>query len=281
MNKPVQVNIVIPLYNEEKVFKTLHERLVNLMDDSQLNISVILIDDGSNDNTAKIVEELSLKDSRFEAVFLSRNFGHQLALSAGLSVVNATEAVFIIDGDLQDPPELLEEFYTYLKKGYDVIYAVRQKRKESLFKKISYSIFYRILKKISYVDIPLDSGDFSLISRRVADNIVEMREESRFLRGMRTWVGYKQIGVPYERKERYAGDSKYPFRKLLKLAFNGIFNFSEFPVTLISRLGISTILLSLSYLIYAIVKMIVTGDVPEGFIGIIFTVTLFGGIQLL
>ena len=281
MDSQVQINIAVPLYNEEKVFAHLQKRLIDLMDNSERNISVIMIDDGSNDNTPKLMEELSLKDNRFTSVFLSRNFGHQLALSAGFSVVNASEAVFVIDGDLQDPPELLEEFYTYLKKGYDVVYAIRQNRKESFFLKIAYSLFYKILKKISYINIPLDSGDFSLISRRAVNNIVEMKDESRFIRGMRTWVGYKQIGVPYERQERHAGDSKYPFSQLLKLAFNGIFNFSEFPIKFISRLGLLTILISLFYLFYAIIKILTTDAVPEGFVGIIFTVTLFGGIQLL
>jgi len=281
MNDSAQINIIVPLYNEEKVFANLQKRLIDLIDNSKRKITVIMIDDGSSDNTAKLMEELSLRDNRFTSVFLSRNFGHQLALSAGFSVVDASEAVFVIDGDLQDPPELLEKFYTFFEQGYDVVYAVREKRKESIFKRAAYSIFYKILKRISYIDIPLDSGDFSLISRRVVDNLVEMREESRFIRGMRTWVGYKQIGLPYERQERDSGESKYPFSKLFKLALNGIFNFSEFPITLISRLGLITILVSLSYLIYAIIKMILTGDVPEGFIGIIFTVTLFGGIQLL
>jgi dolichol-phosphate mannosyltransferase len=281
MSNQVQVNIVVPVFNEEMVFEHLKKRLIDLMDKSKLKISVIIVDDGSSDNTAQLMEELSLKDKRFTSVFLSRNFGHQLALSAGFSVVSASEGVFVIDGDLQDPPELLEEFYPYLMQGYDVVYAIRQKRKESFIKRIAYKTFYSILKKISYINIPLDSGDFSLISRRAVDKIVEMKEESRFIRGMRTWVGYKQIGVPYERHERLAGDSKYPFSQLLKLAFNGIFNFSEFPIMFISRLGLITISISLIYLFYALIKLFIFDAVPEGFVGVIFTVTLFGGIQLL
>lgn len=281
MSKEIQINIIAPLYNEEKVFDELQKRLSDLIDKSQLSISVIMIDDGSSDNTPELMEELSCKDSRFTSVFLSRNFGHQIALSAGFSVANASEAVFVIDGDLQDPPELLEKFYPYLAEGYDVVYAIRQKRKESFLKKMAYNYFYRILKRISYIDIPLDSGDFSLISRRAVDNILEMKEESRFIRGMRTWIGYKQIGIPYERQERHAGDSKYPFSKLLKLALNGVFNFSEFPIKFISTLGVLTISVSLMYLFYALIKLLFTDSVPEGFVGIIFTVTLFGGIQLL
>lgn len=281
MSKKVQINIIAPLYNEGEVFAELQKRLSDLMDKSKLSISVILIDDGSSDNTPELMEELSCNDSRFSSVFLSRNFGHQIALSAGFSVANASEAVFVIDGDLQDPPELLEKFYSYLAEGYDIVYAIRQKRKESFFKKMAYNYFYRLLNRISYIEIPLDSGDFSLISRRAVDNILEMKEESRFIRGMRTWVGYKQIGIPYERQERHAGDSKYPFSKLLKLAFNGIFNFSEYPIKFILTLGVLTISVSLMYLFYALIKLLFTDAVPEGFVGIIFTVTLFGGIQLI
>jgi len=251
------------------------------MNDSDISISVIMVDDGSSDSTAQLMEDLSTNDKRFSSVFLSRNFGHQIALSAAFSVVNATEAVFVIDGDLQDPPELLADFYTYLQEGYDVIYAIRKKRKETIFKRTAYSIFYKILRKISYIDIPIDSGDFSLISRRVIDNIVAMKEESRFIRGMRSWVGYKQIGVEYERQERFDGDSKYSFKSLVKLALNGIFNFSEFPIKFVTVLGVLSTLVSLFYFIYAIVKVTFFAEVPEGFIGIIFTVTLFGGIQLL
>ena len=281
MNEPVQINIVVPLYNEEAVFEELQQRLAKLMDNSDLAISVIMIDDGSKDQTPKLMEQLAFKDPRFSSVFLSRNFGHQLALSAVLSCVDASEAVFIIDGDLQDPPELLFDFYEYFKKGYDVVYAVRKKRKESLFKRIAYNQFYRILKNIAYTEIPLDSGDFSLVSRRVVDELNSMREESRYLRGMRSWIGFKQIGVKYERFERQAGDSKYSIKNLLQLAFNGIFNFSKFPVKLISTLGIFTIIISLAYFVFTIIKQIFYGAVPEGFTGLIFTITLFGGVQLL
>jgi len=281
MDNLPQVNIIVPLFNEEETFPKLTIRLSELMKKSKLSITIILVDDGSKDNTPLLMEELSKNDSRFTSIFLSRNFGHQLALTAAFSVVNSTEAVFVIDGDLQDPPELLEEFYSYYENGYDVVYAIRRKRKESFFKKILYKTFYRFLKQISYIEIPLDSGDFSLISRRAIDNIVEMKEESRFIRGMRSWIGYNQIGVDYDRHERAAGDSKYPFSKLLKLAFNGIFNFSEAPIKFISILGLFTISLSLLYLFYAIFNLIIFNEVPQGFVGLLFTVTLFGGVQLL
>ncbi|MGK0487298.1 MAG: dolichol-phosphate mannosyltransferase, partial [Candidatus Endobugula sp.] len=188
MSAPI-INIVIPLYNEEEVFGQLIDRLVKLIESFPKSIEVILVDDGSSDKTADLMTGLALVDNRFQAIILSRNFGHQIALSAGLQQITATEAVFIIDADLQDPPELLGEFYEYYNQGYDVVYAVRKNRKENFLKKLAYKSFYRLMDKISYIHIPLDSGDFSLISTRVAHLMNEMPEESRFLRGMRSWLG--------------------------------------------------------------------------------------------
>ncbi len=276
-----QVNIIVPLFNEEEVFDELIKRLERLIDSSKLSIEVILVDDGSKDSTPLKMRQLALSNAKFHSVILSRNFGHQLALTAGLKYVNATEAVLIIDGDLQDPPELLDEFYDYYKKGYDVVYAVRKKRKESFFKKLAYNWFYRFLKKVSYIDIPLDSGDFSLISTSVVKQMNAMPEESRFLRGMRSWIGFKQIGVEYEREKRFTGDSKYPLSKLIKLGLNGVFNFSEYPIKFISSLGIGIILISFVYFVSVIVKKFFFNHVPEGFTALLFMIILFGGIQLL
>lgn len=288
-NRPIQnanvaipkINLLIPLYNEEDVYEQLIARLNKVMDDSSLSINVIMIDDGSKDDTAILMKRTALVDKRYTAVFLSRNFGHQLALTAGLNQVNASEAIMILDGDLQDPPELLEEFYGYFQQGYDVVYAIRKKRKEGFLKKSAYKLFYMLLKKISYIDIPLDSGDFSLVSRRVVDEINAMKEESRFLRGMRTWIGYQQIGVEYERDERIAGDSKYDFKRLLNLALNGIFNFSFFPIKFISSLGFMTILIASIFLVITFVKKFIFGIVPEGFTALSTLLIIFGGIQLI
>lgn len=276
-----QVNIVIPLFNEEKVFAELIMRLQSVINESALSIEVILVDDGSKDATPSLMSNLSLYDKRFTSVFLSKNFGHQLALSSGLSIVNASEAIFILDGDLQDPPELLDDFYAQFKKGFDVVYAVRKKRKENIFKKGAYSLFYRILKNIAHIDIPVDSGDFALISRRVVDNLNAMPEESRFLRGMRTWIGYQQIGVDYERDSRKFGETKYSLKALIKLALNGIFNFSEFPIKFISMLGFGTMLVSVVYFIITIILKYSLGNVPQGFTSLVFLIILFGGAQLL
>lgn len=275
-----QINIVVPLYNEGKVFDMLIDRLDQLMQTSPLSIEVILIDDGSRDETPDLMRKLSLANPRYQSVFLSRNFGHQLALTAGLTYVNASEAVLIVDGDLQDPPELLADFYEQYKKGYDVVYAVRKKRKENFIKRAAYASFYRFLKRVSYVEIPLDSGDFSLVSRAVIDHLNAMPEESRFIRGMRSWIGYKQIGVEYERSERQAGESKYSLKKLLELAFNGIFNFSEYPIQLITRLGLLIMSLSGIYLLTVLFKRLVYNSTPEGFTAILATIIAFGGIQL-
>lgn len=280
MNNP-QINIIIPLYNEEQVFEELIKRLKELIKSSEITISIILIDDGSSDSTPLLMRSVCLENEDFNAIFLSRNFGHERALSAGLSYVTATEAVFIIDGDLQDPPELIFDFYQKVKEGYDVVYAIRQKRKENLFKRTAYKIFYKILNKLAYIEIPLDSGDFCMITPEIVSHINEMPEESRFLRGMRSWVGFSQVGLEYERHERFSGDSKYPLKNLIKLALNGLFNFSEYPIKFISKLGITTLSISIVYFIYTLIKQFFFNGVPEGFTALFFLITLFGGAQLL
>lgn len=221
-----------------------------------------------------------MADSKFTSIFLSRNFGHQNALSAGMQIARGTEGIFIIDGDLQDPPELLLEFYPYLAKDYDVIYAVRKKRKEGLIKRFAYKMYYRIQKRLSNIDIPVDSGDFSLISRRAADTLNSIPEESRYIRGLRTWIGFKQIGIEYDRGRREFGNSKYTFWNLLKLASNGILNFSDLPIRIITLIGITAIATSTAYLISVLIKKYVYHVVPVGFTALIAAIILFGGIQL-
>jgi dolichol-phosphate mannosyltransferase len=281
MSQIPQISIVAPLYNESETFPMLVQRINALMDASPLAIEVVLIDDGSRDDTALKIRQLALTDGRYHGVFLSRNHGHQLALTAGIAAARGTEALFVIDGDLQDPPELLPEFYKLLSEGNDVVYAVRKKRKEGVVKKMGYHLFYRILRSISYVEIPLDSGDFALISRRVVDVLNKMPEESRYLRGMRSWIGFKQVGFEYERDARAAGESKYSFKQLFQLAYNGIFNFSEFPVKFMSRVGVTAILISLLYFVTVVVKKMFFTHVIEGFTSLLFVIILFSGVQLL
>ena len=275
-----KISIVAPLFNEEESLPTLIKRLNTLMDATPLSIEVVLVNDGSRDNTAAMMQQVALMDKRYHCVFLARNYGHQIALSAGLTKAQGTEGVMVIDGDLQDPPELLSEFYKKYKEGYDVVYAVRTQRKENALKRMAYLAFYRLLKFISYIDMPLDSGDFCFMSRRVVDVMNQMPEESRFIRGMRSWIGFEQIGINYERSERSAGESKYSFRHLLQLAYNGIFNFSEFPIKLIKRVGYSAVLVSFIYLIYSIYRKLFFNDVPQGFTATIFIIVFFSGIQL-
>lgn len=276
-----QISIVVPLYNEEKIFSELIGRLNKLLESCPLLIEVVLIDDGSKDKTSLLMSSLAFEDKRYQCIFLARNFGHQIALTAGLANARGSEAIFVIDGDLQDPPELLMKFHEHLSNGYDVVYAIRKKRKEVFYKRYAYSTFYRILKKISSIDIPPDSGDFSLMSRRVVNIINNMPEQSRFIRGMRSWVGFKQIGIEYDRDSRAAGETKYSFKALLNLAYNGIFNFSEFPIKFITNIGFLTIFFVFLYFVFALYKRIFYDVVPEGFTALIFIIMLVGGAQLM
>lgn len=276
-----QISIVAPLYNESEGFELLVSRIDNLIAQLKMPIEVVLVDDGSKDNTAILMTTHALANTNYNCVFLSKNFGHQVAVTAGIAKARGTEALFIIDGDLQDPPELLPKFYELLLKGNDVIYAIRKKRKEGFIKRFAYSSFYRILKQISTTDIPLDSGDFSMISRRVANLMMQMPEESRFLRGMRTWVGFKQVGLEYERDERAMGSPKYTFKQLWQLAKNGIFNFSEAPIKLMKRAGYFTILVSICYAIYLLYQKFVVGAVPPGFTTLYLFLMVFAGLQFL
>jgi len=277
----IDISIVVPLYNEEQVFSQLAKRLTDVMDSVPFSCEVVMVNDGSPDKTADLLEDLCHKDTRFTGVLLSRNHGHQLAVTAGLAHTRGRQGVMVIDGDLQDPPELVTEFHNLLMQGYDVIYAVRKNRKERIIKRFAYWIYYRLQKKISNFNIPIDSGDFSMLSRRVVDHMNNMPEQSRYLRGMRSWIGFKQTGYEYNRDERQAGETKYSWKKLFELAFNGIFNFSDFPVRVITRLGFFTILLSLLYLCYIIVRKVVFDDVPQGFTATLMAIILFSGVQLI
>lgn len=280
MDEPV-ISIVIPLYNEEKGFDALIERLNVVKSQQPFPVEVVLVDDGSMDATPDLMKKLALQDPAYHCIFLSRNHGHQLALTTGMRFARGSKAIMVMDGDLQDPPELLPKFYQKIEEGFDVVYAVRKKRKESWFKKFSYWAFYRIQRAVTEFEIPLDSGDFSMMSRRVVDHLNAMPEQSRFIRGLRSWVGYKQTGLEYERDERYAGDTKYSLKKLFNLAYDGIFNFSNVPLKLITKLGFYTIFISLVYISIVVFKKIFYGNIPEGFTTTIIAIALFSGVQLI
>ncbi len=276
-----EISIVVPLYNEESGFTMLVERLTAILDSFEPTVEVILINDGSKDNTPFLMELLSNEDKRFKSVFLSRNHGHQIAVSAGMYYTNAEKAIMIIDGDLQDPPELVGEFYSKILEGFDVVYAVRKNRKENFIVKLAYWLYYRLQKMVSNYNIPIDSGDFCMISKRVKDIIVSMPEESRYLRGMRSWVGFRQYGYEYDRSKRQAGESKYSLKKLMELAFNGIFNFTSFPIKLMYRLGFISIVFSIVYIIYLLFLKFRGDALPEGYVTLIFSISFFSGVQLI
>ncbi len=275
------ISIIVPLYNEEKSIAILEERIISILNTSTVAIQVVLVDDGSTDNTPFLMQLISAKDKRFKSVFLSRNHGHQIAVSAGLHYAEAEKAVMIIDGDLQDPPELMKDFYAKIESGYDVVYAIRKKRKEKLILKLGYWLYYRLQRSVSNYNIPIDSGDFCMITKRVKDLIIAMPEESRYLRGMRSWVGFKQFGYEYEREERLAGESKYTLSKLIELAFNGIFNFSKFPIKLMYRLGFSSIIIAIIYVSYILFLKFKGDDLPQGYLTLIFAISFFSGVQLI
>lgn len=257
------------------------DRLNKVMERTNMSFEVVLINDGSKDSTPDMMREIAEKDTRYHAVFLSKNVGHQLALSAGLSVCRCTEAAMVIDGDLQDPPELFFEFYQKYQEGNDVVYGVREMRDdEGLIKKYTSRYFYKFLQNITSTQIPANSGDFCLMSRRVIDKLNAMPEHSRFIRGIRAWIGYKQIGLEYERSQRIEGETKYPMKKMLALAYNAIFSFSQAPVKLITNLGMFSVLIALLYILITFIKYFFFGGIVEGFTTLLFFILFFGGVQM-
>jgi dolichol-phosphate mannosyltransferase len=280
MNNP-QVSILVPLYNDEEVFPLLCERLNKVIESAPFSIEVVMVDDGSKDKTAKVLEDYARDRPNFRAVLLSRNHGHQLAVTAGMNYLNCTEGLMIMDSDLQDPPELLLEFYKKYKEGYDVVYAIRKKRKEGFFMRLAYWAYYRVQKSVSNFNIPLDSGDFCFMSARVKDIMNKMTEEDRYLRGLRSWVGFRQYGYEYQRDQRAAGKSYYSLKKYFKIAKSGIFNFSEFPIRFISKLGILSILIGVIYSLYILICFFMGRNIPQGYTSIVFAIVFFSGVQLI
>lgn len=238
----MKYSIVLPVFNEEANIDTLYKRVSSVLEKLG-DHEIIFVNDGSWDKTLELLKKLNSKDKRVKVINFSRNFGHQTAVSAGLKY-SAGGKIAILDGDLQDPPEILPKFFKKLDEGYDAVYAIRKERKENIFKRAAYSVFYRLLRKIASIDIPMDSGDFSVLSRRMVNAMNSLPERNRFVRGLRSWVGFKQTGLEYERAARYAGKSKYNLRKLFKLAFDGIFSFSYVPLQAMFYLGLASLVLS-------------------------------------
>jgi polyisoprenyl-phosphate glycosyltransferase len=276
-----EYSLVIPIYNEEETIPELVGRLNGLLERLDGDAEVILVDDGSSDGSYELMRAAREADERFKLLRLSRNFGHQIAVTAGLDVA-AGNAVIVMDADLQDPPEVALELAARWREGYDVVYAVREGRQgETPFKRATASLFYRMFHRISDVDVPLDVGDFRLVDRRAVDAFRSMRESNRYVRGMFSWIGYRQVGVPFRREERFAGETKYPLRKMIKFATDGIVSFSAYPLRLALNLGF--IVSALSFLlgvVFLVSKFAGFYSVP-GIASIAVFVAFMGGIQLL
>lgn len=276
----VTVSVVIPVYNEEASLEPLVQRLVAALAPLGEPFEIIFVDDGSSDRSRQILRERHEHDARIKYLGLSRNFGHQVAISCGIDFA-AGDGVIVMDGDLQDPPEVLPGLISRWREGYDVVYAVRQQRKESVFKRAAYKGFYWLLARVSYLDIPLDSGDFSLMDRRVVDLLKQMPERNRFVRGLRTWVGLRQTGFEYARDARYAGRSKYTISKLVRLAFDGLVSYSFVPLRAVSNLGLIVSVSALGYMLYLMSARLFGGQVIQGWTSTVVIVLFLGGVQLL
>lgn len=276
----MHLSVAIPVHNEESVLPELLARLQKVLDALPAGPhEVVFVDDGSTDRTFDMLGEAAMKDPRIVAVGLSRNFGHQAAITAALDHVSG-DAVVVMDGDLQDVPEVIPEFVAKFEQGYDVVYAQRVRRKEPLPLRMCYFLFYRMMASLSDIRLPLDSGDFGLMSRRVIDHTRRMPEHHRYLRGMRSWVGFRQIGVPVERAERHSGKSKYSLMRLLRLATDGIFAFSIVPIRAAALMGALVMLLSTVFVLYAIYAKVVRHESPVGFTALLVAVTFLSGVVL-
>lgn len=278
-----KVSLVIPMYYEEEVaeecYKRVKEVLTSLED---YQYEVVFVNDGSKDRTLEILEKIASNDKNIKVVSFARNFGHQCAVTAGLKEVTG-DAVVIIDADLQDPPELIPDMLKLWEEGNEVIYAKRKKRDgESAFKLLTAKMFYKALNGLSDVEIPKDTGDFRLVDKKVVDVINSLPEHNKFLRGLFSWVGFKQAPFEYERKERFAGKTKYPLKKMLKLASDGIISFSTKPLKIIGGIGIASIMVSFLVLLYAILSFIFKwNNLTAGWTSIMVAITFFAGVQLL
>lgn len=274
-------SVVAPVFNEIDCLDEFYKVVFEVMSSTNEPWELILVDDGSIDGSTEKIRQLAENDEHVRPVIFARNFGHQIAVTAGLDYSRG-DAVIIIDADLQDPPEVMLELIAKWKEGYEVVYAVRRKREgESWFKLFTASLFYRIIYRITDVKIPLDAGDFRLLDRKIVDIMGQMRERHRFLRGMTAWIGFRQIGVEYDRKERFAGTTKYSFRKMLKLALNAITSFSYFPLQLAAYLGFISTGISIIAILVVIYLWLTQKDLLLGQAATLIAVLFLGGVQLI
>ena len=278
----VELSVIVPCYNEDAVLAECQRRIAGVLDGMGVEYECLYIDDGSRDSTWLHLRRMQAESAgRVVAVSLSRNFGHQPAVSAGLTLARG-KAIVIIDADMQDPPELIPEMVKLWREGNDVVYGVRESRDgESHFKLITARLFYRLINRLSDVEIPADTGDFRLIDRRAVDAILSMPERHRLLRGICSWVGFVQVPFPYKRAARFAGTTKYPFKKMLALALDGIISFSVVPLRLLTIGGMLTALLSLAGILYALIARTLTHHWVQGWATLFIGLLFFSGMQMI
>jgi polyisoprenyl-phosphate glycosyltransferase len=280
-NKKKLLSLVVPCFNEEEVISETFKRLNSFCKELRgLDVEIIFIDDGSKDKTRELLKKYAAEDGRIKVICFTRNFGHQIAVTAGIDAA-VGDAVVLIDADLQDPPEVIHQMIDKWKDGYDVVYGTRSDRPgESAFKLATARGFYRLLNKLSDVPIPLDTGDFRLMSRAVVDILQAMPERDRFIRGMVSWIGFKQTALQYKRAERFAGHSKYPLRKMLRFATDGILSFSTKPLQMSVGVGIISAAIALMGIAYALFLRIFTSIWVEGWTALMIATLFIGGVQL-
>ncbi len=277
----MKYSIIIPVYNEELVVRETYSRLKAVMDKADGSYELLFVNDGSQDKTIDILKELAVQDRHVKYLDFSRNFGHQIAITAGMDHATGS-AIVVIDADLQDPPELILDMIEKWKEGYEIVYAKRTKRKgETFFKKQTAKIFYRLLRASTDIEIPLDTGDFRLLDRKVCDQLKGMKEQSRFVRGLVSWVGFKQTAIEYERDERLAGETKYPLKKMLKFSMDGITSFSYKPLKLASLLGVMLSAASSLAILIVLYQRLFTDTTIPGWSSLLLTMLFFNGVMLI
>ncbi|WP_068615316.1 glycosyltransferase [Paenibacillus tuaregi] len=277
-----RVSVVVPAYNEEKVIRLCYDALTDVMMSIDYEYELLFVNDGSKDQTMRILDELAKHDEHVRVINFARNFGHQAAVTAGINQSRG-DCVVIIDADLQDPPEVIRDMLRKWEEGYEVVYGKRRKRKgETFFKLATASLFYRFLRRMSDTDIPRDTGDFRLIDRKIVHVFNRMTERNKFIRGIVSWIGFNQTFVEYDRNERAAGETKYPLRKMIAFASDGIISFSSKPLKLITRMGMLTVVLAFVVLVYSLcAKLFNLPQVERGWTSIMMAITLFSGVQML